>query len=370
MKENFQFFPWWAKIPQWLKILLIFPLLFLNGFLLFIIIDYLQPLFNFLIIASILAFLLELVIKLLINQGLNRSIAITIVFSSSLIFLIINSFILIPILIQQLNELIINTPTWIKQANQYLLSLADSPLLDKLERFSINFDAIIQQITNKLSTIITTLGSQSLNIFVTTINSIFDVLFILVFTIFLLIGGDKFWQGLYSFFPPPWNVKIPSYFRQTFKDYFFSRLILVGIASIVRLIVFTLLGLPSSLLFAFGIGIATLIPLLGGFVAFLCGLIILFKSAKLALFFFVSAVIIEQITDNVIAPRVMGEIIGLNPIWLIISLFIGAKIGGLLGIFLAVPVASVIKKIVDDIRYLDSVSCPHENISMESIEST
>ncbi len=368
MKENFKFFEWWGKIPQWLKVFLIFPLLFLNGFLLFLIIDYLQPLINFLILASIISFLLELVVKLLIKQGINRSVAVAIVLLSALIFLIINSLILIPILIQQLNELIINAPTWIKQANQYLLSLSDSPWLDKLDRFSINFDSIIQQITTKLSTIVKTLGTQSLNIFVTTINSIFDVLFIIIFTIFLLIGGDKFWQGLYSFLPNPWNTKIPRYFRLTFKDYFFSRLILVGIASIVRLIVFILLGVPSPLLFAFGIGVTTLVPLLGGFVTILCTLILIFKSGKLALFFFISAIIIDQVTDNVIAPRLMGEIIGLNPIWLIISLFIGAKIGGLLGIFLAVPVASVIKKIVDDIRCSDCVSIAHENISIESIE--
>jgi len=347
MKDNFKFFEWWNKIPQWLKIFFLFPLLFLNGFLLFVLIDYLQPLVSFLIIANIIAFLLELIIKLLIKQGVNRSIAITIVLLSALIFLIVNSFILIPLLIQQLNELIINSPTWIKQANQYLISLSDLPIFEK---FSINLDGIIQEITNKISSILKTLGTQTLNIVVTTINSVFDVLFIVIFTIFLLIGGDKFWQGLYSFFPEPWDVKIPRYFRQTFKDYFFSRLILVGIASVVRLVVFILLGVPSALLFAFGIGIASLVPLLGGFLTILCTLIIVFKSGKLALFFFVSATIIDQVTDNVVAPRLMGELIGLNPIWLIISLFLGAKIGGLLGIFLAVPVASVIKKIIDDLR--------------------
>lgn len=368
MKKNFKFFQWWAIIPQWLKIFCVFPLLFLNGLLLFIIINYLQPLVNFLILASIIAFLLELVIELLIKQGISRSVAIIIVLLSALIFLIVNSLILIPILIQQLNELIINIPTWIKQANQYLLSLSDSPLLDKLDRFSINIDAIIQEVTNELSNIIKILGTQSLNIFVNTINSIFEILFVIVLTIFLLIGGEQFWQGLYSFFPEPWNKKIPTYFRRTFKDYFFSRLILVGIASIVRFTVFTFIGVPSSLLFAFGIGIATLIPLLGGFVTFLCALIILFKSAKVALFFFVCAIVIEQITDNVIAPRVMGEIIGLNPIWLIISLFIGAKISGLLGIFLAVPVASVSKKIVDDLKSVPSPSLSSQNISMGSID--
>lgn len=64
----------------------------------------------------------------------------------------------------------------------------------------------------------------------------------------------------------------------------------------------------------------------------------------------ISAAIIDQITDNVIAPKLMGGKIGLNPIWIIISIFIGAQIADILGVLLAVSVASVIKRIAEDIR--------------------
>ncbi|MBL1209378.1 AI-2E family transporter [Geminocystis sp. GBBB08] len=333
------------KIPPWLRLGLIFPLLCLNGFLLTLLINYLQPLISFLIIASIIAFLLELLINLLINKGLKRPLAITFVLLSALIILVSTSLIFVPILIQQLDELLINAPTWIAHANEYIAN--DIPIFDK---FSVNIDSIIQEITSRISSILKTVGTQTITILFTTINSVFSVLFILILTIFLLIGGEKFWQGLFSWFPQPWNDKIPHYLSDTFKDYFFSRLILVGFASIARGIIFIILGVPSPILFAFGIGIASLVPFIGGVVTILGTLLLVFKSWKLALLFFLFANIIDQITDNIIAPRFMGELIGLNPIWLIISLFIGAKLGGLLGIFLAVPLASVIKKIIDDFR--------------------
>jgi hypothetical protein len=60
--------------------------------------------------------------------------------------------------------------------------------------------------------------------------------------------------------------------------------------------------------------------------------------------------IIDLLTDNVLAPRLMGELIGLNPVWIFIALFIGAKIGGVLGLLLAIPIASVTKQIIDDLR--------------------
>jgi predicted PurR-regulated permease PerM len=46
----------------------------------------------------------------------------------------------------------------------------------------------------------------------------------------------------------------------------------------------------------------------------------------------------------------MGNLTGLNPVWLIISLFIGGKIAGVLGLLLAVPIASVIKSTTDILR--------------------
>lgn len=347
-----------SKIPRWLRLSLIFPILCLNGFLLTLLIKYLEPLISFLVISSIIAFLLELLIQLLTKKGLKRPLAISLVLLSALIILVITSFILVPILIQQLDDLLINAPKWIDQANQYIND--EIPLFN---RFSVNIDSIIEQITSKISTIIKTIGTQTITILFTTINSVFSVLFILILTIFLLLGGDKFWQGIFSWFPSPWDDKIPNYLSDTFKDYFFSRLILVGFASIARGIIFVILGVPSAILFAFGIGIASLVPFIGGVVTLLVTLLLIFKSGQLALLFFIFATIIDQITDNVVAPRFMGELIGLNPIWLIIALFIGAKLGGLLGIFLAVPLASVIKKIIDDFRSpIDSsIIIIHEN---------
>ncbi len=338
----------WEKIsnlPRWLKLAFTFPLLALNGVLLALLINYLQPLVSFLIIASIIAFLLELVIELLVQNGSKRSIAITLVLVSAFVITLVFLVILVPVLVEQLEELIINAPKWIDQANDFVISQ-----LPLFEKFNINIESFIQEITERLTFILKTLGNQTINIVVGTITSVFNVLFIFILTIFLLIGGEKFWQGIFSWIPQPWSEKVPQYLRKTFKDYFFSRLILAGISSIVRAIIFALLGVPSAILFAFGIGIGSLIPFAAAVVTLFGTVLLLFKSLKLAILFLVICTIIDQITDNVIAPRLMGELIGLNPIWLIISLFIGAKLGGILGLFLAVPLASVIKKIIDDLR--------------------
>ena len=62
------------------------------------------------------------------------------------------------------------------------------------------------------------------------------------------------------------------------------------------------------------------------------------------------ATIIDQGIDNAIAPRIFGGLIGLNPVWIIISLLLGAKLGGVLGLVIAVPLAGAIKKFAEGLK--------------------
>jgi predicted PurR-regulated permease PerM len=335
------------NLPNWLRLTLVLPLLFLNGFLLSLLLNYLQPLINFIIIAMILAFVLELGIELLMQKGIQRGLAITIVLLITLFSLIILGLILIPLIVDQLGQLISNAPQWIEHTNKQLETWATSPIF---KRFSIDINSILLDINKQLLETFKSLGSKLIDLIAVTIGGLFNTILILVLTIFLLLGGDKFWQGLFSYIPEPWHEKIPRYTKKTFKDYFLARLTLVLISSSARWILLLLTGVPYSALFGFGFGIVGFIPFLGTVLSVLGFIILGFNSLAAAMKFVVISVILDQINDNVLSPRIMGNAIGLNPVWLIISLFIGAKIGGLLGLFLAVPVASIIKQVIDDLR--------------------
>lgn len=336
-----------SNLPNWLRLTLLFPLLFLNGFLLALLIDYLQPLVNFVIIAAILAFLLELAIKLLQQQGMKRGLAIATILILTFLTVIIISAILIPLLEFQLKQLIDSGPEWIYEATRQIRDLSQLPVFSRLP---IDVNSIVAEAAQELSNALKSIGTQALTILVGTLASAVNGLLILILTIFLLIGGDTFWQGIFSWFPDPWGTRIQQYMYQTFKDYFFSKLILAVLSSVVRLIVFLLFGIPYATLFAFTIGVVGLIPFFAGIVILSGAILIGLKSIESAIIFLVFALVIDQLTDNVVAPRLIGKTIGLNPVWILISLFIGAKVGGLLGLFLAVPLASVIKRIINDLR--------------------
>jgi hypothetical protein len=59
------------------------------------------------------------------------------------------------------------------------------------------------------------------------------------------------------------------------------------------------------------------------------------------------AIAIQQVKDNLIAPRIMGNLTGLSPVIIFVSLLLGAKVGGLLGVILAIPLTGVGKSLAE-----------------------
>ena len=111
----------------------------------------------------------------------------------------------------------------------------------------------------------------------------------------------------------------------------------------------SLVGVRYALAIGILTGIGNLIPYVGPFVAYgttvlVCTLYGDFSKllpAVLVLF------VIQTLDGNVINPRLLSNSIDIHPLLVIISLIIGGAVGGVLGIFLAAPIASLIKLQVD-----------------------
>jgi predicted PurR-regulated permease PerM len=73
-------------------------------------------------------------------------------------------------------------------------------------------------------------------------------------------------------------------------------------------------------------------------------------------------VIVQQILENLVAPRILGSVTGLNPVWIFISILIGAKVGGLLGVVIAVPTAVVVKTALETVRSRIVVAAPEVEV--------
>ena len=336
-----------SKLPRLYSWGLIFPVIFLNGWLLLVLAQELQPLLSILITATLIAFLLDYPIRFLMQRGVSRSIAVGLVLLLFLLILVVLGIFLIPLILRQANELLTKLPEWIKSGQQQLVSLENWAIAQQLP---IDISTTINQLVARLTSGLRYLTSQAFNIVFGAIGSVVNVFLTLVFTIFLVIRGESLWAGILGWFPSQWNLQIRQSLPLNFERYIAGQVTMATIVSLVQTTALVILRIPLPQLFGIGIGVATLIPFGGTVTILAVSLLLALQNFWLGFKVLIVAVIINQIIENILAPRIVGELTGLNPIWMLISLDLGLKLGGALGLVIAVPIASFIKATFDTIR--------------------
>jgi predicted PurR-regulated permease PerM len=200
----------------------------------------------------------------------------------------------------------------------------------------LNFDRILQALQTGL---ISGLGIAQ-NLF----SSAFSLIFLLVITVYMLIDGAKIWLNCLRLLPLDIRDRFAFTFQRSFLGFLRGQITLVIFLSSLSFLTFALLGVRYALLFALIVGILDAIPGIGATLGILVItlLILVSQGWQLALTVLVACIVLQQIQDNIVNPRVMGEALQINPVFLFLALFTGERIAGLLGIFLAIPIAGMI----------------------------
>jgi predicted PurR-regulated permease PerM len=332
------------QLLKWLIFTLLFPLVFLNGWLAFLLVKNFQPVVTILVLATLLAFVLNYPVSILQKQGVKRGYAVALVFISALIIIVALGITLVPIVLEQFNEMVKVLPHWIDSSEEKLKILNDWFFRHKV---NVNLSQLLTQITDQLPNELEFVTDKLLSIIIDTIDSISDGLIIVVLTFYLLLDGPRIWGGIFKKLPGNFAQKVSQSIQQNFQNYLIGQVSLALLMGVSITLLFLGFQVQFALLFGLGVGLLSLIPF-GDVVSLVTiTFIIATHDFWLAVKVFAVAVVIDQLIDQAIAPRLLGRFTGLRPIWVLISLLVGTNIGGVLGLIIAVPVAGFIKDAAD-----------------------
>ena len=332
-----------SKLPKWLTIGLIIPLLVLNGWLLILVCGYFESLVTIILTATLLSFILDYPVRFIEQRGLPRAIAILIVLLSGILLLGIIGVTVIPILLDQLNGLLERLPSYVASGSEQAKvfeAWADE------RNFPVSISSLVADSLSRVSYQLQELSGQILGSFFSVVGSLLDLLLTVVLTFYMLLHGSELWQGVFQFLPDN-RTEIRDSLKRTFNNYFVGQLTVASVMGVSITIAFLIIQIPFALLFGLVVGLMALFPFGAALSISLVSFIMALKSIWLGLKVLAIAFVIEQIVESVIAPRLLGEFTGLNPVLVLISLLIGAQLGGFLGLILAVPLASFIKRLFE-----------------------
>ena len=322
---------------------LFFPAIILNGWVFLLVLNYLQPLINIIVLATVFSFLLDYPVRYLQGYQIRRNIAVLIVLLIALLLFVVVGFTVIPIIVEQFNTLIQRLPEWIDSGSLQIESFQNWA---KNHQFLLNPSLTLSQFLEQLSTQVKTFSGDILSGLLVAVGSIFDFLLTTVITFYLLLHGEQLWQDIFQILPAPLRGTIRESLQQNFHNYFVGQATVAALKGLILTLIFLILQIPLALLFGVGVGVMSLVPFGGalgiGIIAFLMTL----KSIWLGIKVLIIAILIEQIIEQAIAPRLLGGFTGLNPVVILVSLLLGVKIAGFLGLLLAVPLSGFLKNLI------------------------
>lgn len=253
-----------------------------------------------------------------------------------------------PILISNMNNLIKQTPA-LQRETERLVNFA----LTQIDKLPNDVTHRINNMVKSMGDGVTDVLSNSLSYITSLISTIFLLIMVPFFIIYMLKDHEKFIPAVGKFFKGERKVFVVDLLKDlnyTLKSYIQGQVTVSVILGIILYIGYTIIGLPYTPLLVLFAGVANLIPFLGPWLSFTPAAILgIIDGPTTFVWVCVITLIAQQLEGNVITPNVMGKSLSMHPLTIIVVILAAGDLGGFTLILIAVPLYAVLKTIISNI---------------------
>lgn len=266
--------------------------------------------------------------------------------------------IVIPELVRSVNMLVSNSDTYAANFQAVLLWLQrfDLPQLNDLDITQLitslrqELHQLAEQAVSALSVLFPQIYTMTSNV----VQAIANTLIGLIMSVYLLSSKEKLCLQVkrvtYAFLPrriADQCVDVVRLVNQCFGNFVSGQLMEACILGLLCFIGMELFRFPYAFLISLLVGVSAIVPVVGAFIGTVPAVFLLFLVDPLqAVWFVVFIIVLQQIEGNLIYPKVVGESVGLPPLWVLMGIVVGGGLGGILGMLLGVPIFTVFYKLL------------------------
>ena len=277
------------------------------------------------------------------KKGLSKIVSVVLTYILAIGALGLVLFAIIPPLIVKGQEFFNDLPIYLNSAVDYL---------NNTGLVTINSDEITGTLFSRASEYLFQARGVLLNVF----SGVLTFLIIAVFTFYLLLEKDNVKKNMFYFFPhlPKERVtKVVQKIDEKLSAWLRGEFVLMVIVGVLTYIGLTLLRVEFALPLAVLAGLLEIVAVIGPIMSAVPAIIIAlvqYNSALPALGVTALYVLVQQLENNLLVPKIMNKAVGVHPLAIITALLIGGSLFGIMGAVLAVPFAATAQVIIEDLH--------------------
>jgi predicted PurR-regulated permease PerM len=253
----------------------------------------------------------------------------------------------VPRLADQLATLAARAPELAASADQAARDFQAN--LDRLG-VPLNVVPLYEALPGRLAGLAGTVASDALGFVSATATIVFDLLLVLIIAFLMLLDGDSLWNRFTGLLSEELRSEFELLRMSTdraFGGFIRGSLILGLVYGIATLLILVAFAVPFSGVLAVFSGLFVMIPFFGPILAIIPVLVISFLGAPGSVLpVAILSILLQQVTLNVVGPRIMSKNIGIHPLFVFLALLLGSKVAGFWGVLLGVPIAGVINTFI------------------------
>ena len=356
-----------------------------------------QSVIPYIIVAVVLAFLLDPIVEFFTRLHLPRGLAVLLVYILFLIVVMLSPLIFVPAVLDAIRSININLVDVLEKTTAWLRQTLESLRYVGLWKYQLDMSPLINPAVGMLSGVVPDAMVPSPGQIFSSIPPAFELakgvastvvgtlvwtafafLFTLIYAIYVSLDLPKFGDAFMDFVPPPYRpecAELAARIGHVWGAYFRGQLILCISTGIIIAVGDAMLGLPGALALGLVGALLTLLPNVGPILSAVPAVLVALLQGSSVLpvsngvftlivigFYFVSQVI----QNNIVVPRLMGQAVDVHPVVIMAGVIVGAGVGGLLGALMAVPIIATgrilaqyaYNKILDYPPFPDKVPAP------------
>ncbi len=277
---------------------------------------------------------------------MTRPLAITIVYSILIAGASFFGFLVIPTLVEQVNELAVLVPDYIDRAPTYI-AWAEERLLRAGIDLDIGRIVQLESLSNFATNAVDVATNNAVGILQSVVSLVFAASLVIVISFYIVLdGGRRLFESL-KVLPPHAEQEARFVLRtidDTFYGYIRGMLLISLIYGVGTAGVMLWTGLPAALPVALVSSILLAVPFVGDWLALALPLIVAAIAGDFITLIVVAATLlfIQQVMLNLLSPRILGRAVRMPAMLVIVAVVLGARLAGLAGALLAVPTMGVI----------------------------